>query len=367
MVTQLRDRLMITPLDRIVRAQAFKAIDMFVKRTEHLTANMADTVLPSGEQETGGQAVAANRGQPGIAVSAGGAAVALAGWAFTSLSSRLGATDLSTPMLERRASTQSVNGTAEAPASAFRVNAVNTASVSAAQVRSNSQPNLHASTSSLRASAMPGGIGFDFIAPSLARASLSSAGFGETDGEDATDDWGGDLMDVQADEGDFDEFESAQLAPTAIQNEPIVHPRFTITKSVPPKPGAGKGNAMKTGSSRGGLSKLGGASRTASVLREIEADEDGPEWSFEGAAGGNIDANGEEVKADDLDQAAAGGDTARTGTPPPLSTSHTDGSTTSSPKSATGKDKLAQMKEARQARLAAARDKKAGVLGAKKL
>ena len=76
---------------RTVRLQAFKAIDMFVKRTEQLVASMPETVLPAEDQQTqtSGTAVASQRGQPGIAESAGGAAVALAGWAFTSLSSRV--------------------------------------------------------------------------------------------------------------------------------------------------------------------------------------------------------------------------------------------------------------------------------------
>lgn len=84
---------------RIVRDQAFKAIEMFIKRTEALTASMPDTVLSAEEQAaatTGGSgagnasnAVAVNRGQPGLTESAGGAAVALAGWAFTSLSARV--------------------------------------------------------------------------------------------------------------------------------------------------------------------------------------------------------------------------------------------------------------------------------------
>lgn len=76
---------------RTVRLQAFKAIDMFVKRTEQLVASMPETVLPAEDQQTqtSATAVASQRGQPGIAESAGGAAVALAGWAFTSLSSRV--------------------------------------------------------------------------------------------------------------------------------------------------------------------------------------------------------------------------------------------------------------------------------------
>lgn len=72
-------------------------MEMFLKRVESLTANMPETVLSPEEQgsATAGagananNAVAVNKGQPGLTESAGGAAVALAGWAFTSLSARV--------------------------------------------------------------------------------------------------------------------------------------------------------------------------------------------------------------------------------------------------------------------------------------
>ena len=359
---------------RIVRSQAFKAIDMFVKRTEHLTANMADTLLAADEQASNGQVVAANKGQPGIAESAGGAAVALAGWAFTSLSSRLGASDLSTPMLERKSSTQSVNGTAEAPPSINRIHGLAEAAISASQIRSASQPNLHASTSPNFT--MPGGIGFASNGLSSARSSISIPGFAETDIiASGSGDWGGDLMDVQADEEDFDEFKSAPPVPPSAPTEPVIHPRYTITKTrntVSPRSGVSKAGATKRGGTLMTTSKLGG-NRIASVLKEIEADEGSGEWAFDSTANefdddDKGDTSGKENSIDLPESILSRIDQATLPRPVPLSPSKAsnDTSVTNVSIPSTGKDKLAQMKEARQARLAAAKEKKAGVLGEKK-
>jgi len=86
-----------------VRDQAFKAIDMFVKRVEHLVVGMVrllssassdvqpDTVLAPATSPSGQSAalpdVAATA--PGLATTAGGAAGALAGWAFSSLGKKV--------------------------------------------------------------------------------------------------------------------------------------------------------------------------------------------------------------------------------------------------------------------------------------
>lgn len=358
---------------------------MFVKRTEALTASMPDTVLPAEEQANANSAVAVNKGQPGLAESAGGAAVALAGWALTSLSSRLGQTDLNTPMLERNNSSSSVNGTASTAAS----NA-NGLGVGPSPLRSSSQPNLAAASGTPQHPSIEN-------ASTSARSSVSipSLGFGDSS---ATGDWGGDLMDVQADQGDFDDFESAPPAPPA---EPVVHPRFVVTKTKPSRPigGAARLGGASAGMKLGGASspsksngigasrlsastsasRLGGGGATtrggmASVLREIEADEGlssgaGGDWSFDGDGG---DEGPEETPANGHSHSAStdSWDTPKATQSGTFSTPDTGAGSVGPGAGAAaahaGKDKLAQMKEARLARLAAAKEKK-NALGAKKL
>lgn len=330
---------------------------MFVKRTEGLTANMPDTVLSPEEQQAGAAlspntAVAGSKGQPGLAESAGGAAVALAGWAFTSLSSRIGNSDLQTPMLERRPSTPSNQlqpGAPAGPGSSSRIGHLAAPGTTAVhgQQRAASQPNLPALNST------SGHI--NGHASSSARSSVS---FGtavddllDADPMSGAGDWGGDLIDVAADEGDFNDFESAPPAPE-IPPEPVVHPRYTITRTAPPtspkKPANGTGKKV---SSLGASRPTGASKAAANALKEIEAAEGlAADWSFDG--------DGDAPTADDWGQEDTKAQVAS------LSASTNKAPSASS---ALAKDKLAQMREERKARLAAAKEKKAGVLGAKKL
>ena len=398
-------------LYRIVRTQGLKAIDMFIKRTEVLTANMPDTVLSPEEQQQPGPAgntsVASSRGQPGVAESAGGAAVALAGWAFTSLSSRLGSADLQAgPMQERRGSSPAPSTVAleqatsrlalGGPSGSGGMNGA-TGKPALSQSRTGSQSDIHANghsggRSSLSQTTLPGGF-------SSTRSSLSAQDFGAS--ESASGDWGGDLMDVAADEGDFDEFESAALAAPPEPAAPIVHPRFTITKKATPvkaKPlGAGSGTQkgkMSLGA-RGGLGAAGGtgagSAAAAAVLAQIEAEEGSGDWSFD-AAGAGAGAGADGVRDEDdwgmaEVNASAQPDMTIAANASPLVSPTSPSSRTASPAPAPspapgsapvpaagatsgsmGKDKLAQMREERKARLAAAKEKKAAAgLGAKKL
>ena len=157
-------------------------------------------------------------------------------------------------------------------------------------------------------------------------------------------DWGGDLMDVEADDGDFDDFESAQPAEPA---PPTVHPRFTVTKAKP---------AASPASKAGGSMRLGGrtsgqASTSSDLLKQVAVEEAGSaEWSFDA---GN-DSAGWETPA-----------SPRKLSSPAISNGDASGQSTQSAGNA-GKDKLAQMRAERLARLAAAKEKK-GSLGAKKI
>lgn len=350
---------------------------MFIKRTEQLTANMPDTVLSPEDQQQASSlspntAVAGSKGQPGLAESAGGAAVALAGWAFTSLSSRLGNSDLATPMLERRASTPSgqpsqPGSTPGTSSNANRIGNLAQTSSLQGQQRSASQPNLPGISN-----------GPSTPAGSSARSSLAFGNAGMDDILDAdpmagSGDWGGDLIDVAADDGDFDEFESAQPAPPPAPAEPIVHPRYTITRPAASSSTSAKKptngiSGKKVSSLGGGANRPTGASKAAaSVLKEIEAEEGlAADWSFDGdgdqnGAGAHHDGWGAEE-----DHSPS---TPQTSMTPTLGTSTTSSPANNSNTSSTlAKERLAQMKEERKARLAAAKEKKAAAaLGAKKL
>lgn len=366
---------------------------MFIKRTEQLTANMPDTVLPPEDQQQGSSlspntAVAGSKGQPGLAESAGGAAVALAGWAFTSLSSRIGNSELATPMLERRASTpsggnsQPSNQSTSGLGSSSLVNtlAQNASASLQGQQRSASQPNLPGITNG--SSLIAGTSRAASPRSSLAFSSGSIDDILDSDPMAGSGDWGGDLIDVAADEGDFDDFESAQPAPPPAPAEPVAYPRYTITrpatstqsKSKPPSTNGKKVSSLGS-ASNSGLGRATGVSKAAaSALKEIEVEEGlAADWSFDGdTQEGDNDWNSEQGQNDGKDHATTGFSTpklANSTTMPSSSTATTPGSNTAATtSSAIAKDKIAQMKEERKARLAAAREKKAAsALGAKKL
>lgn len=79
--------------EKTVRDQAFKALDMFLERIKKAAYEMPDTVTaPASLEETMNNAISSS--QPGIAMSATGAAGALASWAFSSVSRKLTSTEI---------------------------------------------------------------------------------------------------------------------------------------------------------------------------------------------------------------------------------------------------------------------------------
>ncbi|GAA5932952.1 COPI-interacting protein CEX1 [Sporobolomyces koalae] len=215
--------------EKIVRDQGFKAIDMFVKRCEQLTASMPETVLPpnmNGSDEQPVQllppanaatATAAVSGGVKLATNAAGAAGVLAGWAFGGVGKKLSTAELSQP-IERRSSTPALPQTT-AP--------------------TNSESSMS------NGNTLPGG--FEFGEPQVAPA--TTAGQSVT----AKDDWGPDLMDVNDDTQDWDEFESGQPRPPS--NRPLTSK---------PKPMAGK--------RVGGSMRLGGASKSSALRVPMDMD-----------------------------------------------------------------------------------------------
>ncbi|BGP22651.1 other/SCY1 protein kinase [Rhodotorula toruloides] len=210
--------------EKIVRDQAFKAIDMFVKKCETLTASMPETVLPETAQQSPALQ-AASQTQPGLATNAAGAAGALAGWAFASVSKKLSSAEMAAP-IERRDSSQSVSSASTSAANGVTV------------------PAYRTSTDSTSASPqVPGGFG------------------GVAKG---TEDWGGDLMDVNDDDADWDEFESGQPVPAR-----IVAARLPSSKH---KPARGRGGSLR----------LGAASRSSGLRIPLDMDAS-DSWELDGS------------------------------------------------------------------------------------
>ncbi|KAF7315272.1 Protein kinase domain-containing protein [Mycena indigotica] len=82
----------LTDKEKLVRDQAFKAIDLFIKRLESHASTMPETAAPEASEAIGITSPA----QATLVNSAAGAAGALAGWAISSLGKKLATSDLQT-------------------------------------------------------------------------------------------------------------------------------------------------------------------------------------------------------------------------------------------------------------------------------
>ncbi|KAK2467839.1 hypothetical protein APHAL10511_000134 [Amanita phalloides] len=166
--------------EKLVRDQAFKTIDLFIKRLESHAAKMPDT-----EVEGVGDAPPGNFPAPTSLVnSAAGAAGALAGWAITSLGKRLAASDLQSTI------SPDVSGFSEKPidigtsSSGFVMN-----DISSAEVRGDK------------------GKGMQLLTKQTNFATEFDA---ETADDIKKNPWGNDdLIDINADQGDWGTFETA--------------------------------------------------------------------------------------------------------------------------------------------------------------
>ncbi|CEQ39872.1 SPOSA6832_01420 [Sporobolomyces salmonicolor] len=267
--------------EKAVRDQGFKAIDMFVKKCEALTANMVcpfppplsfvlplisfpslqpETALPeAGQQSAALQA--ASQTQPGLATNAAGAAGALAGWAFASVSKKV-CSRFFLPLLLAGLLAHSEN-----------VPQLSSAELSAPIERQNSNPLSVSAPTTLN------------LAASSAPSTAGLPGGFATEEAAAAEDWGGDLMDVNADAGDWGaspllllpfflsvhalilrmgaigDFESGHLPP------PLhVDPLAARLSSSKPKPAA-LGNARQ-----GGALRLGATSRSSALRVPMDMD-----------------------------------------------------------------------------------------------
>ncbi|KAJ8076987.1 Nuclear aminoacylation-dependent tRNA export pathway component [Marasmius tenuissimus] len=221
--------------EKLVRDQAFKAMELFVKKLETYVATLPETVVNPLERLGENTLTPASPGQATLVNSAAGAAGALAGWAMSSLGKRLVSSDMQTTMatvtdIDRPTS-------APPPAEDSRIGALRPSplltSVSAANsvVSSPAFPNHAPSISKAKGLQL----GANKVPPSTVAASLGQQLAEEAAAEDGVDSnpWGNDdLMDVNADEDDWSAFETAPAAPSG---PATVTPTPVAPKPVPAK------------------------------------------------------------------------------------------------------------------------------------
>ncbi|EJU03966.1 ARM repeat-containing protein [Dacryopinax primogenitus] len=197
--------------EKLVRDQAFKAVEMFVKLLESYATTLPDTVIrPESSASPNGipnpSAVPATM-QAQLVNSAAGAAGALAGWAMSSLSKQLSAADVkgsmggSTLLLPA----PPINGIALSPNGKPQVAQTLTGMPSAPQ-RPPPTPLTSASSSKGGMQLRSHTTSSDKMSALLAE--VTDADEGDADGVNA---WEGDLIDVNADADDWSAFEAAPV------------------------------------------------------------------------------------------------------------------------------------------------------------
>ncbi|KAF4599678.1 hypothetical protein EYR40_006777 [Pleurotus pulmonarius] len=226
-----------TMLDRekLVRDQAFKAMELFVKKLETHASTLPETVAPQETLEMpGGLGSVAIPTQATIVNSAAGAAGALAGWAITSLGKKLAASDLQSTIAE-------ANGPAAVPlerSSSAPFNAGSSA------ISHSPQPNGQTTLTPPgpeRSSSAPNqskGLELGGTKPHVDDSFIADL---EKDSSHDSNPWGAeDLMDVNADQDDWSAFESA---PAPVINLEItndlgfdIQDPWEHQDAVPPKP-----------------------------------------------------------------------------------------------------------------------------------
>ncbi|KAG1766920.1 hypothetical protein EV702DRAFT_1148475 [Suillus placidus] len=171
--------------EKLVRDQAFKAVELFVKRLEAHAATMPETVAT----EDGGEDLPARLPgaytQAGLVNSATGAAAALTGWAVSSLGKKLAPADMQTTIsstIDSSILAPNINGRASPLPVSSVSPSVNPSRSKGLQLGGNKAP---AST----------------LAEEVANEALQSSRL-----------WKDNLIDINADEGDWTAFESASPA-----------------------------------------------------------------------------------------------------------------------------------------------------------
>ncbi|KAJ3559364.1 hypothetical protein NM688_g390 [Phlebia brevispora] len=205
--------------EKLVRDQAFKCMQLFVKKLEDHAATMPETAEPEGEVfPIGGlQAVNTPGGTNTLVNSAAGAATALAGWAMSSLGKKLATADLqSTMSAVPQAAAADIDRTTSAPPTETASSTMSRPSPYPTFATSLSTPgqtsSTRSTTSGSKGKGMQLGAGKLATAPHLA-AEWAEEAAAEAEAEEEAmhhNPWGNDdLMDVNADQDDWSAFETA--------------------------------------------------------------------------------------------------------------------------------------------------------------
>ncbi|WWD19545.1 hypothetical protein CI109_104006 [Kwoniella shandongensis] len=227
--------------EKLVRDQAFKAMNMFMGKITEMVQSMPDTVLNEDRSSASfgpvtTTATANGSGQAGLVNSATGAAGALAGWAIASLGKQLAQTEIHSSMSASAANNLAPPSTTSAntsPANSPRPSSDNGSFFGA------TSPTIPGpSVPRSKPASKPSGLGQSSTTglklggkkAAATPSNLADVVAGEWEEEDAGNAWGmDDLIDVNADQDDWSAFESAPVP------EIVVPPPQSYYVKSPPK------------------------------------------------------------------------------------------------------------------------------------
>ncbi|KAJ7251828.1 armadillo-type protein [Mycena haematopus] len=185
--------------EKLVRDQAFKAMELFVKKLESHVASMPETATPEASEALG----ITSPSQATLVNSAAGAAGALAGWAISSLGKTLATKDLQSSMTAVSGLATDRPTSAPIPVGGATPFGVESASLSGAKSGFSTPTPSKSKGMQLGAHKVPASVAAAALVEQLAEEAAAA------EGEDNP--WGNDdLIDVNADEDDWSAFETAQ-------------------------------------------------------------------------------------------------------------------------------------------------------------
>ncbi|KAJ7502830.1 armadillo-type protein [Mycena galericulata] len=195
--------------EKLVRDQAFKAIELFVKKLESHASTLPETAIPEASEALGITSPA----QATLVNSAAGAAGALAGWAISSLGKKLATTDMQSTMTVVAGSAIDRPTSAPGPAEGSSSYLQGTQPASLPGVKSGVSPPTAPKSKAMQLGAhkVPASVAAAALVEQLAEEAAAAEGEGNPWGND-------DLIDVNADEDDWSAFETAQPTVSAEAN-----------------------------------------------------------------------------------------------------------------------------------------------------
>ncbi|KAH9485238.1 putative inactive serine/threonine-protein kinase scy1 [Psilocybe cubensis] len=192
--------------EKLVRDQAFKALEIFVKKLEDHASKMPATAIVSGSTDVHN---GTNPTSTTLVNSAAGAAGSLAGWAINSLGKKMAVSELIAPIssvpgkeLERSTSAPDASSLSSHIGELTRPSLATTTQSS--QTLPNSPSTSKIKAMQLGANKVPGGLSMGTLADDLANEAAAASASVEGNP------WGSDdLIDVHADDDDWSAFETA--------------------------------------------------------------------------------------------------------------------------------------------------------------